>query len=88
MSEYRIKRRKIFLENKNEDNINKLIDILNEHNNKINFLINEINRDLKNEINKINILLKENNKLIKDNLYLKDKDMDKEMCNDMKNAYL
>ena len=80
MSEFRVKRRKIYVEDNNEKNI--IITLFKNQELKINKLFKEINNDLKKEINELKEIILEQKKL------LKKKIDEKEMCEDMKNAYI
>ena len=80
MSEFRVKRRKIYVEDNNEKNI--IINLFKNQELKINKLFKEINNDLKKEINELKEIILEQKKL------LKKKIDEKEMCEDMKNAYI
>ena len=86
MSEYRVKRRKIYVEDNDDSKL--LINLFKNQELKIKNLLEKINNENKIEINKLKEEIKELKLIIKENNVLNKKIEENKMCEDMRNAYI
>lgn len=85
MSEHRVKRRKIMI----EDNNDIIFDLIKNQELRFNILLDKKYNELKNEISELKKIIKKKDKLLENKNTIKTKNIiENEMCEDMRNAYI
>ena len=85
MSEYRAKRRKLFIEDKNDI----IFDLIKNQELRFNMLLDKKYNELKYEISELKKIIKKQDKLLENKNTIETKNInDNQMSEDMRNAYI